>query len=167
MSDVATARHILDHLVERVLPVFDRVVARIPDDQLDFRASEANMTAGELGYHVYQLLYVLFRAVEQGRLYVDVLGEIPFDEDSVVHPDDILAYGERVRQYVRDHAPALTESQVTAPVVGGGHMNDTGMKCIRLMLEEAIHHRGQLQIYLRLLQVEPPNLYGWPGSDWS
>jgi len=167
MSDLGAARTLLEHLIDRILPVFDRVVSRIPSDQLEFRASDANMTAAELGYHVYQLLYVLFRAVEQGRLYVDVLSEVPFDEEAVTHPDDILAYGERVRRYLRERAPALTEAQVTARVMGGGHTNDTGLKCIRLMLEEAVHHRGQLQVYLRLLGVEPPYLYGWPESDPS
>ncbi len=159
--DLAVARFLLEHLTDRVLPVLDQVIARVPADQLEFRATPHNMSAAELGYHAYEVCYVLFRAVEQGRLYVDVLQELPFDPEAVTAADDILDYGRRVREYIQSRAGALDVGQVTAHIAGGGAVNDTALKCLRLMLEEAMHHRGQLVIYLRLMGQEPPPLYAW------
>jgi uncharacterized damage-inducible protein DinB len=159
MSAADIGRHQLGVMLDRVLPALDRVIAAIPADRLEFRATPENMSAKELAYHVYQVAHALARAVETGRYDLGVLAEVPFDPDAVTSAADLVDYGARVRPVVARVRDGLTARRLDAAIAGGAGPTATGLGCVDVMLQEAIHHRGQLMIYLRLMGVRPPGLY--------
>lgn len=117
------------------------------------------MSVQELAYHVYQVTHVLGRAVEAGGYAVDVLEEIPFEPAAVRTAEELLAYGRRLRPPLTRLADGVTEAQLRAAIRGGGRATATGMACVDVMLQEAMHHRGQLMLCLRLMGRQPPPLY--------
>lgn len=161
MSQLAIVRYQIDHLLERVLPVFDKGILAIPQDQLEFRPTPQQMTAKQLAYHVYQVIYVLTRAAETGEIGAEVLQEIPFDPAGVNHPVQIVTYGSEVRRYLREAVPAISAEQLGRATLNGSGPNATVFGCLMVMVEEAIHHRAQLMTYLRMMGVEPPYLYDY------
>jgi uncharacterized damage-inducible protein DinB len=55
---------------------------------------------------------------------------------------------------------SLTEADFEAKCMTPGGAELRVGKWLRLMIEHEIHHRGQLYLYLSLLDVETPPLYG-------
>lgn len=55
MSQLEIVKNFTEYTITKVLKVFDKAVLSIPDDQLDYKPTPVNMTAKELGYHVYQV----------------------------------------------------------------------------------------------------------------
>jgi uncharacterized damage-inducible protein DinB len=158
---LAIARHEAEHLLDRVLRVFEKAVLAIPPDRLDFRATPAAMSAAELGYHVYQVVYIMTRAAETGAFRAEQLAEIPFDETRITHPEQIVAYGREVTRYARAAVAGFTEMHVDRVVENALGPRVSGLACVTMALEEAVHHRGQLHTYLRLMGVVPPRLYDY------
>lgn len=152
-------RYLFEHLLDRVLVVFDKVIAALPRDRLAFRAAPNTMSVKELSYHVYQVVHLLVSAVETGRRDVGDLGRIPFDPAAASSPEALIAYGRAVRRYAGAVAVGLTAEQLERVIAG--NPGRSGLDTIRLALEEAIHHRGQLMTCLRLLGVVPPPLYDY------
>lgn len=159
MSHLEIVHHQMGYLLGRGLSVFDKAILKIPPDKLDFRPTPANMRARELAHHVYEVLDLLTRAIESGHARFSELEAIPFDLEAATHPREIVAYGTQVKAYVRRTVAGFTEDDLARTIRAGRH--PTGFDTMTLAFEEAIHHRGQLQVYLRLLGVAPPFLYDW------
>jgi uncharacterized damage-inducible protein DinB len=54
----------------------------------------------------------------------------------------------------------LTDDDLNAKCVTPGGAEITVWKWMRLMIEHEIHHRGQIYLYLAMLDVPAPPLYG-------
>lgn len=159
MHKLEIVRYQVDYLLDKALVVFDKAILKIPPDHLDFRPTPENMSARALAHHVYQVLYLLTRTTEIGAFQLDDLDRIPFDLDRVDHPAQIVEYGQAVKDYARDAVVGFTEAHLDRTVREGRH--PTGFDNMTLLFEEALHHRGQLMTYLRLMGVKPPFLYDY------
>lgn len=158
MTRLDFAREQSEHLLDRLLRVFDRAVLRIPPGRLDFRPTPANMTAREMAHHVYQIVLITYRGTELGRLAPADLDLLPFDEAAARTPGEIVAWGERVKEHARGVAVRLTEAQLERTVEYHFGLRATGWESLRLATEETLHHRGQLMVYLRLMGETPPRV---------
>ncbi len=159
MARLEIVRYQGKRLLENVLEAFDRAVLAIPPERLDFKPTSENMSAKEISYHVYQGLYALFRGAATGELSEEDFQEIPFDPEAATKPEDIVAYGRRVKAYAARALVGLKEEDLDRRVrffFGG---ESTGFEALEAAYTEALHHRGQLQIYLRLLGIAPPLIY--------
>lgn len=159
MGKRETVGYLTDHLLERVLAVFDKAVLRIPPDHLDFRATPVTMRVRELAHHVYEVVYLLTRAVETGVFDVVTQPPLVLDLEAVQYPGEIVAYGQGVKDYVRGAVAGFDEAVLDRTVEGGPR--ETGFDYMMLAYEEALHHRGQLIVHLRLMGAEPPFLYDY------
>ncbi|KAA9339358.1 DUF664 domain-containing protein [Hymenobacter busanensis] len=145
-----------------------RVLERVPHDQAEYRPHPKSMTLWQLATHVVNLLAfkTLFLQAD-GRDFLDPNAPKPgptptshaelltrFDEYSATlrqaleaSDDEQLTYNFRLH---RGEQTIFEQPKATA---------------VRLMgLNHSIHHRGQLTVYLRLLDVPVPGLYG-PSAD--
>ncbi len=120
------------HLLDHVLPVLDKAVLLIPEER---------------------------GATEQGEFLVGDLTAIPFEPDQVKDPRDIVRYGRAVRDYVRLAVTRFDAAHMQRAAARGPRTS--GFETMMLAVEEAIHHRGQLFVYLRLMGVKPPYLYDY------
>jgi uncharacterized damage-inducible protein DinB len=142
-----------------------RVLERIPQAHLSWRPHPKSMSLGQLALHVATVPGSVAEAAAR-----DVLPEPP----AFVHPEAAA---------VSELVPSLTESVAKAKRALGGFddasMNATwrlqsGGKDIlampraafvrAIMLNHWYHHRGQLLVYLRLLNQSVPSVYG-PTAD--
>ena len=156
---VELIKQVTYNTLERVYKTFDKGVALIPDHQLEFRPTEANMSAKEISYHVYQVALLLASAVKKGEYFVNDLALIPFDTENISSALDIIKYGQKVRRFIENTLVTITEEDMEREIKG--RQNFTGFDAMKLITEEAIHHRGQLMLYLRLLHIKPPGIYDY------
>jgi len=142
-----------------------RVLERIPDDQLGWRPHAKARTLGELAMHV---------AVIPGALAQLIASPSPAQIGNFTDP---------VPKDTSELISALDESIAKAKKVLGGMGDDAVVATWRLMrgerellavpriamlrsvmLNHWYHHRGQLTVYLKELDVPIPSIYG-PSAD--
>jgi len=142
-----------------------RLLERVPEEQLTWRPHAKSRTLGELALHV---------ATVPGGVAEFVSQPSPVQAPQFVDPSPRTA---------SELVPTLEESVGKAKAILGG-MDDTAlletwriMKGDReifaiprigfvrsIMLNHWYHHRGQLSVYLRELDVPIPSIYG-PSAD--
>jgi uncharacterized damage-inducible protein DinB len=144
-----------------------RVLERVPEDQLAWRPHEKARTLGELSLHV---------ATVPGGVATLVASPSPAPAPDFTNPSPSP-------QSAAELIPALDQSIATAKKVLGGMDDAELLATLRLMkgerevfamprvaflrsimLNHWYHHRGQLSVYLRELDVLIPSIYG-PSAD--
>ena len=143
-----------------------RLLARVPADKADWKPHAKSMSLGRLAAHVAELPGFAMAIVSADELdfakgqYVPV----PFDSTEQV----LAVFDERSAkmQAVVDGADweALAKSWTLR---SGDHVILQGQKGTLLRslgMSHIAHHRGQLAVYLRLLDVPLPSIYG-PTAD--
>lgn len=137
-----------------------KVLARVPDDKLAWRPHPKSMSLGELAYHIA----VLPRAI--ASLLTEAVGEIPtprlrgdapaaelvsmLDENLAIATAKLAEWGD---EGLRESWSMRRGGKVVLEIP-----RSAGVRAI--MLNHGYHHRGQLTVYLRLLDVPLPALYG-------
>jgi uncharacterized damage-inducible protein DinB len=145
-----------------------RLLERVPEDKLDWRPHAKSMTLGRLAGHIGELLGWGRATVAQPE--VD-LGAIPEDQRGAVAEsvEGLLGVFDRG---VADFAAALEateDEQMYEPwKLRNGEQVMFEMPRIAALrgfvYSHLIHHRGQLTVFLRLLDVPLPQTYG-PTAD--
>ncbi|MGC2618694.1 MAG: DinB family protein [Acidobacteriaceae bacterium] len=162
-------------LLELLLLEFDeeaastrRMLERVPEHSFPWKPHEKSMTLGRLSSHIADLPN---RATTIATT------------DTFVRPPDFKPFAAASTQELLDHfdksaaeartaLTSLREDQLD--VVWSMQMNGRtmisvprGMALRRVFMDHLIHHRGQLSVYLRLLDVPIPGMYGPSADDQS
>jgi uncharacterized damage-inducible protein DinB len=141
-----------------------RVLERVPTDKLSWKPHPKSMSLGELALHV-----AASPGVIAGWCCEDVTefkGEKPPAPSSTA---DILAAHDQGVNTVKEKLGQLGDEGLkgtwTAKAGGATLMAMPKSALVRaIVMNHWIHHRGQLSVYLRLLDVPVPSIYG-PSAD--
>jgi uncharacterized damage-inducible protein DinB len=141
-----------------------RMLERVPADKLSWKPHPKSMSLGELALHVAGSPGVI-----SGWCTED---ETTFSGDKVPEPtstEEILAAHDRGVNTVKESLTKVGDeglkSMWTAKAGGATLMQMPKSALVRaIVLNHWIHHRGQLSVYLRLLDVPVPAIYG-PSAD--
>lgn len=141
-----------------------RVLERLPEDRLGWRPHDKSMSLGQLALHLAQLPLGIAMLVE--RLTVE-LPSVPLTQPA--SRAEVLEALERSVAHATDCLAAWGDDGLDAPWTlmqdGAVLFSRTRGEVLRtLMLNHSYHHRGQLTVYLRLLGVPLPPVYG-PTAD--
>jgi uncharacterized damage-inducible protein DinB len=149
--------HYFGNVRERTM----RVARCIPADRIDWAYAPGKFTFGDLLRHVAVTERYMFAEGVQGKpsRYTSHGKEFA---DSL---DAILSFMERLHQESMEIFGALTEADLRkkCPMPGGAPI--TTWKWLRSMTEHEIHHRGELYVYLGILGVATPALYGLTSEE--
>src|SRR5262249_55270025 len=137
-----------------------RVLERVPEDKLSWRPHTKSMSLGELAHHV---------AIVPARI-ADLLSERQRELPTVPRPEakaraelmSLLAESEAaVTAKLQAWGDAGLDEIVTLTAGGKTLFQQPRYFLVRaVMLNHWFHHRGQLTVYLRLLDVLLPAVYG-------
>lgn len=143
-----------------------KMLARIPEDKFDWKPHDKSTSLGRLAAHVAELprwiKYIM------ANTEFDFLKDT-FDRVRASSKDEILPDFENIIQ----QAVALLEKASDEQLNITWTLNRGGIKVYELprkvairnmVMNHIIHHRGQLSVYLRLLNVPVPGMYG-PSAD--
>jgi uncharacterized damage-inducible protein DinB len=149
--------------LEREAPATRRALARVPMEKLDWRPHPKSMSVGQLAIHVAGIPGNLAR-LSQGPGF-DVASRPPGppaqpepNVDLVRHLDEGLAQARAILSTWTD-----ADAEATWRLSNGDKevFAIPRRQMVRTMLlNHWYHHRGQLQVYLRLLDVPVPVVYG-------
>lgn len=162
-------------LVDALLPEFDHEIAttrrlldRLPDDKLTWQPHPKSWTLATLAEHIGQLGV-------WGRL---TLSESFVDLETMTRPPDyeplaskaaLLTHFDTEMAAARAALTGRSDAELMAPwTLRRGQQQFFTMpkaSCWRtFVMNHLIHHRGQLSVYLRQLDVALPSIYG-PSAD--
>jgi uncharacterized damage-inducible protein DinB len=131
------------------------VVRAIPPDKVDWRFREGKFTLGDLVRHIAVANRYIFVEVARGKpsAYAGC------GRDLAATYDEIIALSERLHredvEIISGFTPDQLNHKCTTP---GGSI--TSWKWLRSMVEHEAHHRGQIYIYLSLMEISSPPVYG-------
>jgi uncharacterized damage-inducible protein DinB len=160
-------------LLDQCLSEFDReagvtrrVLARVPDDRLTWGPHPRSMTLGRLATHVASLPGWLPQILNEAAFDLSALPAAPTVDDSLAA---ILARFDtgvaEARRALRDSTDARLAETWTLRKDGEVVLTLPRIVALRTEgLYHLTHHRGQLTVYLRLLDIAIPPIYG-PTAD--
>ena len=143
-----------------------RVLDRVPADKLDWTPQVKSMTIGTLANHIASVPGGISRIAQNDVHEIDPAAFAPPQPKD---KQEILDAFEASSKTAQEFIEGLTESMATATwrlkANGQEILAIPRVELIRnIMLNHWYHHRGQLSVYLRLLEVPVPSIYG-PSAD--
>jgi uncharacterized damage-inducible protein DinB len=142
-----------------------RVLERVPGDKLSWTPHEKSMSLGRLAQHVAEVPGFVATLATQNP------GSLPENRESTSAEsvDAVLsALGDSVgkaKEILQGFDDAAMMESWSLAAGGRTLMSMPRVALLRaLMLNHWYHHRGQLSVYLRLLDVPVPSIYG-PSAD--
>ena len=144
-----------------------RLLERIPADQLDWRPHPKSFTAGGLASHIVDCVGWLEPIFTRDEFDVDPSTMRPSQATSLdallTTFDEKVASGNGILAGIAE--PAL-HALWRLKVRGKVRVERPRAEAFRdFTLSHLIHHRGQLSVYLRLLEVPVPGSYGPTADD--
>ncbi|SNC76167.1 Uncharacterized damage-inducible protein DinB (forms a four-helix bundle) [Hymenobacter gelipurpurascens] len=152
----------LDH----ELTLTRRVLERLPAEHFDWQPHVKSMTLGHLAAHTTDLLGGIKTTFETTELnlanYTDLAPAKPTTTEELVLR--LAENGAAARQALMEASPEDFEQLWTLRFGEQVIMSQSRAGIVRHLISHTIHHRGQLSVYLRLLDVPVPYIYG-PSAD--
>jgi uncharacterized damage-inducible protein DinB len=141
---------------ERVRERTARLVPLIPAEKLEWTYQAGRYTLGDLVRHLAGI---------ERYMYAENVRGLPsrypgHGRELADGPEAVRAYFEGLHAESVAIFGALTPEDLERKCVTPGGAEITTWKWLRAMVEHEIHHRGQIYMYLAMLGVSTPPLYG-------
>jgi len=160
---------VLDQL-DREVKVTKRALENVPDGRGDWKPHPKSMTLGMLSHLVATMPSWLVFNVDQNELDVkpkDGKRSVP-EARAADSGDELIETLEKTAAEARRSIEKTTEDHLQTQwrLLEGGKVvgKDTRAVWMREFFSHWAHHRGQLTVYLRLLDQPVPAIYG-PSAD--
>ena len=141
-----------------------RVLERVPQDKLTWKPHPKSMSLGQLALHLATAPGMIATIASQDRI------EAPsFQQSEAKSRAEILDAFAQSLATAKDLLNTIDDARAVATWTltrnGKVLMALPRLAMIRaILLNHSYHHRGQLTVYLRLLDVPVPSIYG-PSAD--
>ncbi|HUB20247.1 MAG TPA: DinB family protein [Acidobacteriaceae bacterium] len=143
------------------MPGTRKLLERVPEASFAWKPHEKSMTLGRLASHVADLPARCPSIITTEEL-VRPVGFTPWTASSSA---DLLEHFDKAAADARTALSSLREDQLSLTWTIRSGDRTVGafprvMALRRVFMDHMIHHRGQLGVFLRLLDVPIPGLYG-------
>jgi uncharacterized damage-inducible protein DinB len=137
----------------------------VPNDKFDWQPHPKSMTMLRLATHIAELPEWVTLAVTTDELD---FAKNPPKQEVINNNEELLAYFEKnfaegCERLWASHEALLAENW-TLRNGDAIYLTSTKAELIRVTLNQTTHHRAQLGVYLRLLNIPIPGSYG-PSAD--
>ena len=133
-----------------------KILERVPDDQFAWKPTEKSMTLGRLANHVAAIPVAAAVAItKQGSRPAEAATK-----------GELLEFFDQRIEAARQAFASLPDEQLASEILVAPTIKKPLWAALRGrgFMNHLIHHRGQLSVYLRLLNVPVPGMYG-PSAD--
>jgi uncharacterized damage-inducible protein DinB len=138
-----------------------KVIACIPLEKFDWACREGKFTFADIIRHL--------AAIER-YMYAETVQLKPsrypgHGRELADGPPNVLAFFDRMHQESMEIFSRLSEADLQQKCVTPGGASITVWKWLRAMVEHEIHHRAQIYVYLGLLSIPTPPIYGLTSEE--
>ncbi len=158
--EIKTIEPFLDYF-EKIRERTLRVVSVIPPDKIDWTYHAGKFTFADIIRHLATIERYMYAENVQGKpsLYP---GHGPELADGY---DGVLEFMSRMHNEAMEIFRRLTPEDLERKCTTPGGAEIATWKWLRAMIEHEVHHRGQLYLYLGLLEVPTPPIYGLTSEE--
>lgn len=146
-----------------------KVLERVPDGKADYKPHEKSMPMGRLAGHLAELAgWGVSTLVGDSFDFRPVDGPA-FQPLAVRNGAEAVAAFDRGLAAMKEHLAKASDEHLMGnwSLLSGGHTIFTmpRVACLRsFVMNHMVHHRAQLALYLRMLDIPVPSMYG-PSAD--
>ncbi len=163
-------------LSQALLPEFDRemeltrkTLERVPEAQWDWAPHAKSMKMGALATHIAALASWAVATIGQDQLDLAPPGAPPQKPPVTHNGAELLALFDKNAAAARDSIAGASDEQLMrnwSLLMGGKALMTMPRTAVLrgFVISHIIHHRAQLGVYLRLLDLPVPSVYG-PSAD--
>jgi uncharacterized damage-inducible protein DinB len=142
-----------------------KMLSRVPTDKFDWKPHEKSMAMKNLAVHLAELPTWITMILNTDELD---FAKNEYKQEPIQNTEELLAYFEKCFIDGRESLKKGNEAVLDKPwtLRNGEQIYDVSPKrdVIRMSISQIIHHRAQLGVYLRLLNIPIPGSYG-PSAD--
>lgn len=142
-----------------------KMLERVPTEQFDWQPHVKSMTLKRLATHVAELPSWIAMAINTDELD---FADNSYQPVEISNTKELLSYFKNNLVEARGVLLDKNEIVLDEPwtMKNGDEIYSTRSKAevIRMSISQTIHHRAQLGVYLRLLEIPIPGSYG-PSAD--
>ncbi|SEA36213.1 DinB family protein [Pedobacter hartonius] len=142
-----------------------KTLERVPADKDDWRPHEKSRTIKELATHIAELPFYIIMALTTDEFDLQANANEP---PVINNNEDLLNMFDNAIAAAKAQLEAANEKDLlpTWSLKNGGEVQISLSRggLLRYALNEMIHHRAQLGVYFRLLDIPVPRTYG-PTAD--
>ena len=154
--------------LEREVSISRRVLARVPEGRPDWKPHEKSMQLGYLATLVATMPGWIAMAIDQDELDLNPPGGSTYETPEWRTTEELVGVLEGSAARARVALAGTNDGFLATPwrlLVAGRTVSESPRRVVIAdTLCHAAHHRGQLTVYLRLLGVPVPSIYG-PSAD--
>ncbi len=144
-----------------------KMLALVPADKSDWKPHEKSMKLKDLATHIADLPTWITMAINKDELDFVTAPYNPADcnggKELVAYFDKNMEEAKQILQNSKDSILEETWTLRNGDII---YMQSTRLETIRHSYSQMVHHRAQLGVYLRLLNIPIPGVYG-PSADES
>jgi uncharacterized damage-inducible protein DinB len=157
---------------EMLLPEFDQEMANtrkivdcVPEKKFAWKPHEKSMTLGRLASHVAEMPQWAVHTISADKLELTP-GTMPFNAATKAELMEALDKNAAAAREAIAGASDEHLGKTWALIYGGQTILEMPRAGVLrgMVMSHMIHHRGQLSVYLRLIDVPIPGMYG-PSAD--
>jgi uncharacterized damage-inducible protein DinB len=161
---------------QAILPEFEHEMAntrktleRVPEDKFSWKPHEKSMTLGGLATHLANIPGWTAQTFDRDELDVAPPGQPPYRLEEAKSRAEVLEAFDKNVASARAALQSATDEnwQGKWSLLNGGKAIFTLPRTAVMrgfIISHSIHHRAQLGVYLRLLDIPVPSIYG-PSAD--
>lgn len=138
-----------------------KVIQRIPPDRLDWTYQEGKFTFADLIRHLAAIERYMYaeNAQRQPSRYPGHGKELADGYE------EVMAYLDRTHKESIEIFGRLSDDDLRQKCKTPGEAEITVWKWLRAMVEHEIHHRGQIYVYLSMIDVPTAPIYGLTSEE--
>lgn len=158
--EIETIEPFLDYY-EKIRERTLKVVRCIPPEKIDWTYKEGKFTFGDIIRHL--------AAIER-YMYAENVQFNPsrypgHGKELADRYEDVMEFMNRMHRESMEIFRRLSDDDLKARCVTPGGVSITVWKWLRAMVEHEIHHRGQIYLYLGMLDIPTPPIYGLTSEE--
>jgi uncharacterized damage-inducible protein DinB len=142
-----------------------KMLSLVPTDKFDWKPHQKSMAMKTLAVHIAELPTWITMALNTDELD---FAKNEYKQEPIQNTGDLVAYFEKCLVDGKESLKKGNEVMLDKPwtLRNGEQIYDVSPKrnVIRMTISQIIHHRAQLGVYLRLLNIPIPGSYG-PSAD--
>jgi uncharacterized damage-inducible protein DinB len=150
-----------NYIMDGPTSVLMKMIEKVPDEKVQFKPNEASLSIAELVCHILSVMQIHIHAIAEGKGKEEHAQRIPIEPGRISSTNDLVEHCKKVHDSIKKVLQTITDDVLDLEIQYTQWNNYTTLAGIALLyiVEEFFHHRGQLSIYLRLLELQPPQLY--------
>jgi uncharacterized damage-inducible protein DinB len=146
---------------ERVRERTMKVIKYIPSEKIDWTYREGKFTLADLIRHLAALeRYMYAENVQMSQSRYPGHGKELADGY-----EGVIGFMKKMHSESMEIFSKLSDQDLQKKCITPGDVSITVWKWLRAMIEHEIHHRGQIYLYLGMLDIATPPIYGLTSEE--